>query len=174
MKKIIVGVALLSARTVLAQAPPPPAPEMAQLKTFDGTFACTGQNPASPLGAAHKTEATVQGKTDLNGHWYIVRYEEKKTAENPTPVMAQLSWRYDATQKKFVGTCMDSFGGSCQGTSTGWQADTLVFTGEATMGAEKIPSRDTFTRKGTTITHKGELQLAGNWTVTDDETCVKK
>jgi Protein of unknown function (DUF1579) len=174
MKRIMFAIASLAAATVLAQAPPPPAPEMAQLKPFDGMFSCTGQSPASPFGPAHKTQATVKGGADFGGYWFIVRYDEKKTAENPQPLSAQLTWGYDGTQKRFVGTCIDAFGTSCNLTSAGWQGDTMVWEGESTMGGQKMGFRDTFTRKGTGILHKGEMQSEGKWVVLDEENCAKR
>jgi Protein of unknown function (DUF1579) len=174
MKRITFAAVSLAAASAFAQAPPPPAPEMATLKAFDGTFACTGESPASPFGPAHKTEGTVKGGADLGGYWFILRYEEKKTAANPQPVTAQLTWGYDGAQKKFIGNCIDSFGSICHETSAGWQGDTLVWEGEMMAGGQKMPVRDTFNRKGTTIVHKGEMQSDGKWMVFDEETCIKK
>jgi Protein of unknown function (DUF1579) len=174
MKKTTFALVWLFAVPAFAQAPPPPAPEVAQLKAFDGTFSCTGQAPASPFGPAHKTEATVKGGADFGGYWFILRYDEKKTAENPHPTAAQLTWGYDGAQKKLVGNCIDSFGTICHETSAGWQGDTMVWEGEAIAGGQKTGVRDTFSRKGTTIHHKGEMQSEGKWMVLDEETCVKK
>lgn len=175
MKKIIFAGVSLAAVSAFAQAPPPPAPEMAQFKTFDGTFACTGESPATPFGPAHKTEATVKGGSDFGGYWFITRYDEKKAAGNPHPVSAQMTWGYDGAQKKFIGSCIDSFGTVCHETSAGWQGDTMVWEGEAMGGGQKMGSRDTFTRKGTTtIVHKGEMQSEGKWILLDEETCIKK
>jgi hypothetical protein len=174
MMKPTLAVLLLAAAGASAEGLPTPAPELAQLAPLAGTFACTGQSPQSPFGPAHATEATVKGGPDLNGFWFSVRYEEKKTAANPTPVTAQMYIGYDAAKKQFTSSCLDSFGGICHQQSAGWQGDALVFEGEGLMGGEKMGSRDTFTKKGTTIVHRGEIQVAGKWTLLDEETCTPK
>lgn len=169
---------LLVAPFALAQSPPAgppkPAPELSQLKFFTGTWHCDGDNPASPFGPAHKSKATVKGDFELGGFWHTFRYEETKTAENANPVAGQGHWGYAPVAKKFVAVWVDSMGGLSHQTSAGWQGDNLVFAGETMMAGQKNASRDTFTKKEDgSLTHKGELQISGKWTVLDETTCKK-
>jgi hypothetical protein len=170
--------ALLATPFVLAQSPPPgppkPAPELSQLKFFDGTWHCDGANPASAFGPAHKTKATVKAGFELGGFWHTVHYEEAKTAENPTPIQGRGYWGYDAAAKSFISAWVDNMGGLAHQTSAGWQGDTLVWTGQSAMGGQRIPARDTFTKKPDgSLTHKGELQMGGKWIILDEESCKK-
>ncbi len=174
-------VAALSAAAPALQAdekpvsPPGPAPEMAQLAFFEGSWTCKGNTFATPMGSAHPTEATVHASPGLGGFWYVVHYDEKKTASNPTPYHAGIFWGYDAALKNFVLRCHDSFGGYCAESGTGWAGDTFVLEGPAGGMGSVTASRDTFTRKGSTeMTHAGEVRSAdGTWTKTDEETCRK-
>src|ERR1041384_5649538 len=48
---------------------PRPAPEMAQLKAFDGSWTCEGTMAASPFGPGGKMTSTVRSRTELGGFW---------------------------------------------------------------------------------------------------------
>jgi hypothetical protein len=170
---VLVVPSLAAAQAGAPPAPPKPAAELSQLKAFEGAWTCTGSAPESPFGPAHKTQATVTAAPDLNGFWYVMRYEEKTTAENPMAVKAMMFWGYDSAQKTFVGSCLDSFGGICHQTSPGWQGDGMVWTGAANMGGQKVGARDTFSLKSGTLTHKGEIEMGGKWSLLDEETCKK-
>src|SRR5688572_25399433 len=66
--------------------PPPPAAELTDaFKPMEGKWKCDGKAPDSPFGKAHATKADMTWKSDLNGYWYVMRYEEKKTKENANP-----------------------------------------------------------------------------------------
>ena len=149
-----------------AGAAPSPAPELSQLAYFDGDWSCSGQANAGPAGPAHATEAKVHVKRDLGGFWYMGRYEEKKTAENPHPVVFAWTWGFDRTAKAFTQDGFDNFGMHAHETAPGWQNATLVF---ANSG-----SRDTFTKKSDSeLEHQGEVQAQGKWIATDHETCKR-
>jgi hypothetical protein len=155
--------------------PPKPAPEMSQLAIFGGTWGCTGKAFASPMGPEHATEGSVHAGSGLGGFWYVVHYDEKKTAANPMPYHVGMFMGYDATAKLFVQSCHDSLGGYCRETSKGWAGDTLLFEGEAMGMGPKMNVRDVFTKKGPAeLVHAGEIQGAdGKWTKMDEETCRK-
>ncbi len=156
-------------------APPKPAPEMAQLAYFAGTWACSGKTFASPMGPEHATAGTVHAVSALGGFWTVVHYDEKKTAANPMPYHAAVFMGYDAAEKVFVERCYDSFGGYCSETSKGWSGDTLAFEGPAMGMGPQMNSRDTFLKKGASeMVHTGEMQGPdGKWMKLDEETCTK-
>jgi hypothetical protein len=155
-------------------AAPAPAPELQQLAFFAGDWNCKGRAEASPMGAAHATQATVHLRRDIGGFWYVGHYEEKKTAENPKPMVFHFLQGYDGTAKAFIMECFDAFGGHCHQTSAGWQDGKLVYTGESTGSGPATPVRDTFTKKGdASLEHAGEMQVEAKWVATDHETCTR-
>ncbi|HEY3567726.1 MAG TPA: DUF1579 family protein [Thermoanaerobaculia bacterium] len=145
---------------------PSPAPELDQLKYFEGEWTCTGQIHAGPARSPHVTQATLQVKKDIGGFWYTGRYEEKTTAENPHPFVFVWAWGFDRKAKIFTQDGFDSFGGHGRETSSGWQEGKLAFASESTSG------RDTFTKKSDSeLEHRGETQAQGKSIETDRETC---
>src|SRR6187401_2046588 len=94
MKTLVAASALIVLGSVgLAEAageapagPPTPAPEMAQLKILEGRARCTGTQNASPFGPEHATRAIARAKIGLGGFWMTLRYDERKTKQNPNPV----------------------------------------------------------------------------------------
>jgi len=152
---------------------PKPAPELAQLKYFLGTWHCEGNVPASPMGPAHKSRATVVTRLDLGGFWYSGTVREEKTAETPHPMSGMFHETYDAAKKQFVMLWVDNFGAWSTETSKGWDGDQIAFSGEATMGGQQMPVRDTFTKKGAAeLVHSYEMTMSGQ-KIAGDETCKK-
>ncbi len=152
---------------------PKPAPELAQLKYFLGTWHCEGNVPASPMGPAHKSRATVVTRIDLGGFWYSGTVREEKAADNPHPLSGMFHETYDAAKKQFVMLWVDNFGVWSTETSTGWDGDKIVYSGEAAMGGERVPVRDTFAKKGETeLVHSYEMTMSGQ-KIAGDETCKK-
>jgi hypothetical protein len=156
-------------------APPKPAREMSQLAYFAGTWSCMGKAFAGPMGPEHPTEATVRASLGLGGFWYVIHYDEKKTADNPMPYHAGMFWGFDSGEKTFVLRCHDSFGGYCAETGKGWNGDVLTMEGSTFGVGPKTGSRDTFTKKSATeFVHAGEMQGPdGKWMKIDEETCTK-
>ena len=166
--------AALPALSQAPAGPPKPSPELAQLAFFAGDWACKGKAEASPFGPAHATQARVRINKEIGGFWYVGRYEEKKTAENPYPVIFQLTEGYDGTGKTFVLDCFDNFGSHCHQTAAGWQGDKLVYSGESTGSGPATPVRDTFAKTGAaSLEHTGEMQIEGKWMTIDHETCTR-
>lgn len=176
MKNAIASAALLLlvASSGLAQGAPKPAAEMSQVKYFAGTWACSGDSPAGPFGAAHKTQSSLALKSDLDGFWVAGMFTEMKTASNPQPVKGMVHVGYDSAGKQFVMTSVDNFGSWATEMSPGWQGDTMVFAGEQMTMGEKAAARDTFVKKSDTeFAHKFELTMKGQSSVIVDETCKK-
>ena len=162
---------LLAALPAVSQAP---APELGQLSFFVGDWSCKGRAEESPLGPAHATRGAVHIANDVGGFWYVGHYAEKKTAENPHPMVFHFVQGYDATAKAFVMDCYDLTGSHCHQTSAGWQDGKLVYAGEASGAGPATPVRDTFTKSGSAgLEHAGEMQIEGKWVATDHETCAR-
>jgi hypothetical protein len=177
VRKLILGSILVVVSTALAlgqEGPPRPAPEMANLKYFAGTWKCTGDSPAGPFGPAHKTQSSLTLKSDLDGFWYAGSMAEMKTASNPHPVKGMLHIGYDAGAKQYVQLWIDNFGSRSVEMSPGWEGDTIAFTGEQDVMGEKATAKDTLTKKGANeFTHKFELTMKGENHVIVDETCKR-
>jgi hypothetical protein len=168
------AVLLLAASSALAQQAPKPAPEMSQLKAYAGSWKCSGDAPASPFGPAHKTQSSLMLKADLDGFWYTGPMAEMKTASSSQPVKGMLHLGYDPKGKQYVMVWVDNFGSWANEMSTGWQGDTMVWTGDMTTMGEKTGARDTFVKKGDNeFSHKFELNMKGQWSPIVDETCKK-
>ena len=172
---ICAAVFLLVATSAAAQeGPPKPAPELANLKFFAGSWTCSGDSPAGPFGPAHKTQSTVTLKSDLDGFWYAGTMTEMKTASNPHPVKGLLHLGYDTGEKQFVQVWVDNTGSRSVQMSPGWEGDSISFTGEQVVMGEKAAAKDTITKKGAReFTHKFELTMKGETHTIVDETCKR-
>ncbi|MFL6232048.1 MAG: hypothetical protein ACJ76N_02855 [Thermoanaerobaculia bacterium] len=168
---------LLAALPAFAQAPagpPAPSPELAKLAFFAGDWTCKGKAEASPFGPAHATLGRVRVGKEVGGFWYVGLYTEKKTAENPRPIVFEFIQGYDGTAKAFTMDCFDNFGSHCHQTSAGWQDGKLVFSGQSTGSGPATPVRDTFAKTGdASLEHTGEMQVDGKWAALDHETCTR-
>jgi hypothetical protein len=183
MKYLVAASALLFLGSVgLAEAageapagPPTPAPEMGQLKIFEGRAQCTGTQKASPFGAEHATRGIARANTGLGGFWMTLRYDERKTKQNQNPVHVVYVLGYDAGAKQFVASGFDGLGGRISESAAGWEGDKLMLTGDYVGGGQKFGFRDTFTKTGDAgIDHLGELQGAdGKWTTLNQQTCKR-
>jgi uncharacterized protein DUF1579 len=151
---------------------PRPAPEMSQLKFFDGSWACAGTMLASPMGPAGKMTSTVRSQSDLGGFWQsgVV----KGTSPGMPPFEGRFNMTYDPTAKHHVLLWMDNMGGWAQSTAPGWEGDKIVFTGDSFMAGKGFKTRDTFAKAaGGSMRHTSEMQTDGKWTAIGDETCKK-
>ncbi len=87
---VALPVALLVSSAAFAQAVSPPAaskpaPQMAQLSYFVGTWSCIGAQPMSVFGDDHEIQALAVGSYDLAGFWLQLRFTELKTGDNEDP-----------------------------------------------------------------------------------------
>lgn len=176
--KVVVIVSALASSAVLAADPPagpPPAPELAaELKVFDGKWRCEGSTPDTAYTKAHPLKADMSWKRDLNGHWHVMRYDEKKTKENPTPYVMTAFCGFDAQRKVLVRTDIDGLGMVTHLTSKGWQGNVLVWSGE-TGGAQKVAFKETVTQRSPAEL-TSVLEMAdgkGAFLVIGESTCKK-
>jgi hypothetical protein len=174
---VAVSLGALAALPAFPQAPagpPAPSPELAKLAFFTGDWNCKGKVEESPFGPAHPTLGRVHVGKEIGGFWYVGLYTEKKTAENPHPMVFQFLQGYDGTAKAFTLDCFDAFGSHCHQTAAGWQDGKLVYSGESTGSGPATPVRDTFAKTGdASLEHTGEMQVEGKWMALDHETCAR-
>jgi hypothetical protein len=153
-------------------AMPKPAPEMAQLKFFDGNWTCEGTMLPGPFGPGGKMTSTVKSHADLGGFWQsgVV----KGTGAGMPAFEGMFHMTYDPAAKRHVMLWVDNMGAWAQSTAPGWEGDKIVFTGDSSMGGKKFATRDTFVKgAGGTFKRTGEMQQDGKWTALGDETCRK-
>jgi Protein of unknown function (DUF1579) len=168
------AVAVLPCATALAapdEAPKPPA-EVANLKVFDGSWTCEGTVQPSPMGPGGKMSGTVKSHTDLGGHWQsgVV----KSTMAGMPPMEGMFHMTYDPGPKQYVLLWVDNMGAYSHETASGWQGDTIVFTGDTSMAGKAMKVRDTFVKAADgSLKHDMEAQIDGKWMATGTETCKK-
>ena len=173
---LAVGIAL--AGNARAEEMPKPAPELAKLDWMKGSWKCTGTSPAGAMGPGSpesKHKATIKWGRALNDFWGLMQYEQAKDKANPMPVKAQGMVNWDPGQKKFTAYGFDSFGGVSVVTATVDDGGNWSAMGEQHMGGQKIPYRESITRKGDKeFGVKGEWKMPGaDWAVVFDDTCKK-
>lgn len=151
---------------------PKPAPEMAQIKFFDGNWTCEGVALDSPMGPGGKMKSTVRSQTELGGFWQAGTV--RATTAGMPPMEGRFHMSYDPGAKQYVLLWVDNMGAYSQETSAGWQGDKMVFAGDVTMGGKKMRARDTFVKAGDgSFKHSWEMQMDGKWRPMGDETCRK-
>jgi hypothetical protein len=162
-----------------AAAPPaPPAPkpaaELDQLKLFEGNWRCEGKQPAGPFGPEQEYKSTLKGKKDIDNFWIAIEYDQKKSKVHPMPIKARGFLGYDPAAKKYVTIGADNTGGWISESSPGWEADKLVFTGDGSMGGQKVSFRETYTKKNDKeITWSGEMKMGKDWISVGNDSCKK-
>jgi hypothetical protein len=149
--------------------PKPPA-ELAQLAIFEGNWTCSGEVKMDPNAPPQKTATTVKAHRGMGGFWQVGTV----TMTAPHAFEGMFHTTYDPGQKRYVMVWVDSMGGYAQQTSSGWEGDKLVYSGEGSMGAEKAQMRDTFTKNADgSFKRMGEAQMKGQWVSMGEETCRK-
>ena len=117
--------------------------------------------------------STVESHTDLGGFW---QSGTVKATGGGMPGTMEGSFRmtYEPGTKQYVLFWMDSMGAFSKAVSSAWEGDTMVFTGEGTMGGLTTPVRDSFTKGADgTLQHTWEIQADGKWMPMGKETCRK-
>jgi hypothetical protein len=156
-----------------SEAPPQPAAEMANLKVFDGSWACEGKANPGPMGPGGAVKSLVTSQTDLNGFWQTGTVKSTG-AGMPGTMEGRFHMTYDPGAKQYVMVWIDNMGAWSQETSTGWAAGKMVFTGESKMGGQKMSVRDTFVKNADgSLEHDWEGQVDAKWTPFGSETCRK-
>ena len=152
------------------QAVPYPAPELAELGFFTGAWEAEGTFHATPFSSRKPIVMRIDVEVVHRGFWIRTRTAEQPSPDNPNPLTATYLWGYDPETGRFGAEWFDSNGGRATQTSTGWEGDRLVFTGQMTYGGSRFALRDTFTRTSPDgFHHLGEVDLGQGWIPVDEE-----
>jgi hypothetical protein len=162
------------AATAAAPAAPKPAAELDQLKVFEGSWRCEGKQPAGPFGPEQAYKSSFKGKKDIDNFWIAIQYDQRKSKAHPLPIKARGFVGYDAAAKKYVSIGADNTGGWINESSPGWEGDKLVFSGDGSMGGQKVSFRETYTKKGDKeMTWTGEMKMGKDWIPVGTDDCKK-
>jgi hypothetical protein len=100
-----------------------PMKELAVYKSSLGKFGCD----AKELGSGKMFKATVDKTVDFDGHTYLERYVEMKSADHPSPWNAVFIMSYDPSSQKWVRNGVDNSGARNAASSSGWNGDSWVW-----------------------------------------------
>jgi len=152
-----------------------PAPQMEQLKFFNGKWRCDGKQLATSLfGPEHPITGSAEAKMESDSFWQSFTYQEKKTKVHPGLEVHGM-WGWDDFGKRFVRAAADSRGGWDTGTAMGLADGKMAWGGDIAGPLGKIAYRQTFTKKSEKEwTQVLELRGPdGKWATLEEVTCKK-
>jgi len=117
----IAGVLLLSSSIMTAAAEP--MKELSIYKGSLGKFTCD----AKETGSGKTFKATVDKTVEYDGHTYVERYIEAKSADHPNPWNGIFLMSYDPASSRWVRNGIDNSGDRNAASSSGWNGDTWVW-----------------------------------------------
>lgn len=179
--KIIVLAFALFALSSLAEgqaaktAPAQELPEQLSVeKWFVGKWVCEGTQHPSPMEPGVKFTDRFSFRMTLGGSWLIYHIDQTKgPMKGKQSLIGSGTW--DANAKVHVRRDMNIGGSRMDVTSPGWDGDKLVFTGYMIAGDEKLPVKQTFTKKGDAA-YESALEVTGTDgkpTQWEEESCKK-
>jgi hypothetical protein len=141
---------------------------------FVGTWICKGTQHASPMGPAAEFTDRFSFRMALGGSWLIYHIDQLKgPVKGNQTLIGSVTW--DANAKVHVRRDMNIGGSRVDVTTPGWDGDKLVFTGYMIAGDEKLPVKQTFTKKGDAA-YDSALEVTGadgKPTQWEEESCKK-
>ncbi|MEQ1881357.1 MAG: hypothetical protein ABL878_10350 [Burkholderiales bacterium] len=90
-------------------------PELDVYKGSLGKFTCN----AKEIGSGKTFKATVEKTVEFDGHTYLERYVEMKSADHPSPWNAVFLLSYDSGAKRWVRNGIDNSGSRNAASSSG-------------------------------------------------------
>ena len=153
---------------------PPPAPQMQELDYFVGRFECRGQVLDTPFSERHSFKRTLNGKMDLDGHWFFMRIDEVETSEHPQPVRGNWQITFDRDAARFVSLWTDNMGRWAEQHSPGWAGNSIAFTGSALVNQRPGAVRDTLIKDtADAMRFLVDFQIDGTWIRFIELTCIR-
>ena len=179
-KRLVLFFALLSL-SALAQDKPFTSAETQKLpeqlsveRWFVGDWICEGAQHASPTGPGATFTDRFSFNMALRGSWLIYHIDQLKgPVKGKQTLIGSSTW--DANAKAHVRRDMNIGGSRVDVTSPGWDGDNLVFIGHMIAGDEKLPVKQTFTRKGDAA-YDSVLEVTGadgKSAMWEEESCKK-
>ena len=151
-----------------------PAPQMGELDYFVGQFGCEGFVLDTPFSARHQFSRTLDGRIDLDGHWFFMRIDELETPAHTQPVRGNWQITFDRKAGCFVSLWTDNMGRWAEQRSPGWEGDNMAFTGPALVNQRPGAVRDTLVRNTVDeMSFLVDFEIEGCWTRFIELTCVR-
>jgi len=100
-----------------------PKKELAVYKSSLGKFSCD----AREIGSGKSFKATVEKTAEFDGHTYVERYVEMKSADHPNPWDGIFIMSYDPASNRWVRNGIDNSGERNAASSSGWNGDIWVW-----------------------------------------------
>lgn len=133
----IAGAVLLSAG--IASVSAEPMNELDVYRESLGNYDCN----AKDNGSGKTFKARVERTVEFDGHTYVERYIEMKSADHPNPWDAVFLMSYDPDSGKWVRNGVDNSGARNAASSTGWKGNTWVWENDGVnIVVEKKGSKD--------------------------------
>lgn len=152
----------------------PPAPQMRQLDYFVGHFRCQGLVLDTPFSLRHRFSRTLDGRMELDGHWFLMRIDEAETTEHTQPVRGIWQITFDRNAACFVSLWTDNMGRWAEQRSRGWDGNSLAFTGAALVNQRPGAVRDTLVRNtADEMRFLVDFEIEGSWSRFLELTCVR-
>jgi hypothetical protein len=153
-------------------APATPAARVLELDELVGTFDCEGEILATPFSTRRPLRRTLSSEWDLDGHWLFMRIEEVPEFGIQHPARGNWQITFDRGPARFVALWTDNLGRWSVQTSSGWEDDRLVFTGDTVVGGRPAVVRDTLVRCGRDeMRFDVDFKVDGVWTPYLESTC---
>lgn len=170
----VVCCALLTAVSLQAQAPPPPAAELQKLDFLTGHWTSEGTYTAGPPGTPSTKWSAITDTEWMDGKYFLVEHSDMDLG--PMGKGKQLVvMGYDSDNKVYTHVAFDSMGEAEKSTGT-VNGDTWTWTGDEHKGGQTMKGR--FTEKvlsPTSYTMKFELSQDGtSWMTAMEGTATKK
>ena len=100
-----------------------PMTELAVYKSSLGKFSCDSKE----TGSGKSFKVTVEKTVEFDGHTYVERYVETKSADHSNPWNAIFIMSYDSASKRWVRNGVDNSGERNAASSSGWNGDTWIW-----------------------------------------------
>lgn len=128
----------------LRQSPASPAPgalkpELQPFSLFIGQWDCAGEFTASKK----PISSHISISSDLDGSWLAFRWDDNA----PSVFHALELWGFDKSANHFTNFIHDNFGGVRLFTSSGWDAQTLIWSGDSLADPPAASQRFVIERK---------------------------
>jgi ketosteroid isomerase-like protein len=149
--KIVQHFSLNAGETPAVNALPSAAPnaseQLSMEKWFVGNWICEGEQHASPTAPAVKFTDKFNFEMALDESWLAYQVDQTKgPLQGKRTLIGWGTW--DANAKAHIRRDMNTGGSRVDVTAPGWDGDKLVFTGYMIANDEKLPIKQTFTKKG--------------------------
>ena len=137
---------------------------------FPAKAQCLG-HALDPKGTSFPTRGTFQARS-RGADAASFHYEAVRTSGEPARNTVDGEWRIDASSGTVIASAVGDHGERFNGSSPGWQGDTLVELGNLQLPDRSFPYRSTWIKHGPRrLTFRFEILTQSKWLTTREEEC---